>query len=316
MPPSTGPHRQHHDRPPQIAVGPGDVPAWALDAVQRGGGQVVAPEVAEAVVWMDGRNSRDLRDMLQRAADAVWVQLPFAGIEPFAELLDTDRFWTCGKGVYAEPVAELAMSLGLAGLRGLSHYARAAEWSGPRGSNLQGANVTILGGGGIAQSLLRLLAPFDCRVTVVRNTVQAMEGAADVIGADRYVDALPGADLVVVALALTADTDGMLGLSEFEQMEPHAWVVNVARGAHIVTDHLVEALRDGLIGGAGLDVTDPEPLPAGHALWSLPNCIITPHVGNTPEMGAALLAERITANIRRFAQGEELLGPVDVGKGY
>ncbi len=292
------------------------MPMWAIEAVQQGGGQVVAPELAEAVVWMNGRSSDGLHDVLRRATNAVWVQLPYAGIEPFLELLDTDRRWTCGKGVYAEPVAELALSLGLAGLRGVSHYARAAQWTEPRGHNLQGANVTVLGGGGIAASLLRLLAPFDCRVTVVRSTVQAMEGAADVIGADRYVDALPGADLVVVALALTADTEGMLGLSEFEQMERHAWVVNVARGAHIVTDDLVVALRDGLIGGAGLDVTNPEPLPAGHPLWSLLNCIITPHVGNTPEMGAALLATRISANVRRFARGEELLGAVDVSKGY
>ena len=99
-------------------------------------------------------------------------------------------------------------------------------------------------------------------------------------------------------------------------MEEHAWLVNVARGRHIVTDDLVEALRDGVIGGAALDVTDPEPLPADHPLWSLPNCIITPHVGNTPEMARPLLAERVTANVRRFAQGAELIGLVDTELGY
>ena len=99
-------------------------------------------------------------------------------------------------------------------------------------------------------------------------------------------------------------------------MEEHAWLVNVARGRHIVTDDLVDALRDGVIGGAGLDVTDPEPLPADHPLWSLPNCIITPHVGNTPEMARPLLAERVTANVRRFAQGAELIGLVDTELGY
>ena len=99
-------------------------------------------------------------------------------------------------------------------------------------------------------------------------------------------------------------------------MERHAWLINVARGAHVVTDDLVVALRSRQIGGAGLDVTDPEPLPKGHALWGLPNCLITPHVGNTPEMAWPLLAERITTNVRRFAEGEELLGPVDVELGY
>ena len=94
-------------------------------------------------------------------------------------------------------------------------------------------------------------------------------------------------------------------------MEPHAWLVNVAVGRHVVTDDLVKALQAGEIGGAGLDVTEPEPLPEGHPLWSLPNCIITPHVGNTPEMAKPLLAERITANVRRWAHGEPLIGPVD-----
>jgi phosphoglycerate dehydrogenase-like enzyme len=99
-------------------------------------------------------------------------------------------------------------------------------------------------------------------------------------------------------------------------MERHAWLVNVARGRHVVTDDLVTALREGEIGGAGLDVTEPEPLPDGHPLWSLPNCLITPHVGNTQEMARPLLAQRITANVRRFATGEDLIGPVDVDAGY
>ncbi|MFP4513514.1 MAG: NAD(P)-dependent oxidoreductase, partial [Acidimicrobiales bacterium] len=99
-------------------------------------------------------------------------------------------------------------------------------------------------------------------------------------------------------------------------MADHAWLVNVARGRHVVTDDLVAALRDGAIGGAGLDVTDPEPLPPEHPLWSLPNVLITPHVGNTPEMGVPLLAARVTENVRRFAAGEDLLGIVDVDLGY
>ena len=98
---------------------------------------------------------------------------------------------------------------------------------------------------------------------------------------------MPGADLVVVALALTPDTEGIISASEFELMEPHAWLVNVARGRHVVTDDLVAALREGVIGGAGLDVTDPEPLPDGHPLWSLPNCIITPARGQHARHGPA-----------------------------
>ena len=99
-------------------------------------------------------------------------------------------------------------------------------------------------------------------------------------------------------------------------MSEHGWIVNVARGRHIVTDDLVAALAAGEIGGAALDVTDPEPLPEGHPLWSLPNCIITPHVGNTPEMAAPLLAARITENLRRWIAGEPLIGLVDPTLGY
>src|SRR4029453_8435404 len=108
----------------------------------------------------------------------------------------------------------------------------------------------------------------------------------------------------------------IISSSELSLMERHAWLINVARGAHVVTDDLVMALRAQEIGGAGLDVTDPEPLPPDHALWPLPNCLITPHVGNTPEMAVPLLAERITNNVRRFAEGDELLGVVDIDLGY
>ncbi|HSP28458.1 MAG TPA: NAD(P)-dependent oxidoreductase, partial [Ilumatobacteraceae bacterium] len=150
----------------------------------------------------------------------------------------------------------------------------------------------------------------------VRNRAEPMDGVDEVLEADRFADALPGADLVVLALALTPETEGMFSAGEVGLMESHAWLVNVARGRHIVTDDLVDALRDGVIGGAALDVTDPEPLPSEHPLWSLPNCIITPHVGNTPEMAKPLLAQRVTENVRRFARGDELIGLVDVDAGY
>lgn len=271
---------------------------------------------AEALVWAAARNPAALAELLDEHDHFSWVQLPFAGIENFIDLVDEDRLWTCGKGVYSEPVAEMALTLALAGLRNVVGYARAAEWQGPKGRNLLGANVTILGGGGIAKSLLRLLRPFDCRVTVVRNRVTEMEGADDVVGPDRYVDALADADVVILALPLTPETEGMISRSELEQMPSHAWIVNVARGGHIVTDDLVWALQNDVIGGAALDVTDPEPLPPGHPLWHAPNCIITPHLGNTQAMALPVLSARVTENVRRFAAGEPLLGVVDVDAGY
>jgi phosphoglycerate dehydrogenase-like enzyme len=99
-------------------------------------------------------------------------------------------------------------------------------------------------------------------------------------------------------------------------MASHAWLVNVARGGHVVTDDLVAALEEELIGGAGLDVTDPEPLPSGHPLWRLPNCLITPHTANTAEMAEPLLTARIRENVGRYVAGESLVGAVDPDLGY
>ena len=303
-------------RPPRVAVLPDTAVPWMRDAVVDGGGELVDVADTTALVWGAARDPEGLAAVIDANQHLEWIQLPFAGVEEFAHLIDDGRLWTCGKGVYAEPVAEMAVGMALAGLRGLVHYSRQSGWSGPVGHNLIGARVSILGGGGITEEIVRLLAPFGCHVTVVRNRVTDMEGVDVVLESDRYVDALPGADVVFLALPLTPETEGMMGRSEFETMESHAWLVNVARGKHVRTDDLVWALDNGMIGGAALDVTDPEPLPAGHRLWGMPNCIITPHVGNTPEMAVPLLSERIATNVRRWIAGDELIGPVDPDLGY
>jgi len=300
----------------RIAVAPDTSPSWVADAVRDGGGEISELHDAHALVWTDPRDALGLESVLDEHPHLKWVQVPFAGVENFIHLITRSRVWTCGKGVYAEPVAEHALALMLAGMRHVGGYARAQEWSAPYGINLLGARVTILGGGGITVSLLRLLQPFGCHVTVVRNNVEHIEGATDVVSPAHLIDALTGADVVVLALSLTPETRGIISRAEMEVMEPHSWIVNVARGGHIVTDDLVWALEHGRIGGAALDVTDPEPLPSDHRLWSLPNCIITPHVGNTPDMAVPLLAERIRINVSRFLHGEPLIGTVDPERGY
>lgn len=299
-----------------IAVAPSTSPAWVSDAVLQGGAHVVPVSDASAVVWTAAKDANGLKDLIQANTHLEWVQVPFAGIENFLPVLDDDRVWTCGKGVYAEPVAEHALALALAGMRNIGDYARQKQWTGPVGRNLLSAHVTIVGGGGITESLIRLLSPFHCKITVVRRTVEHVEGADTVVGTENLVDALTGADVVFLALSLTPETQGLIGRSELEVMEPHAWIVNVARGGHIVTDDLVWALQNNIIGGAALDVTDPEPLPEGHPLWSLANCIISPHIGNTPEMAVPLLSARITENVKRYIAGDSLIGLVDVRHGY
>lgn len=301
---------------PRIAIGPESSPAWVADAVTDGGGEIADPHDAAGIVWTAARDVEGLAHLLEANPHIQWVQVPFAGVENFVPIITDERVWTCGKGVYAEPVAEHALSLALAGLRHIGGYARQHAWSGPVGRNLLGASVTILGGGGITESLVRLLTPFHCRITVVRKNVDNISGVHTVVGQEHLADALVGADVVFLALSLTDETRGIIGRSELSLMENHAWIINVARGGHIVTDDLVWALETGEIGGAALDVTDPEPLPADHRLWSLENCIITPHVGNTPEMAIPLLAERITSNVRRYRLGEELIGRIDISRGY
>lgn len=299
-----------------IAVQPPTSPNWVRDAVIAGGGHIVEPRDASAIVWTAPRDATGLREILDQNNHLEWVQVPFAGIENFVPVLDENRIWTCGKGVYAEPVAEHAIALALAGMRHIASYARNTQWSGPAGRNLLGAHVTIVGGGGITESLIRLLTPFHCTITVVRRSVEKINGVDLVVGQENLVDALIGADVVFLALSLTPDTVGLIGRTELEAMKPHAWIINVARGGHIVTDDLVWALENNIIGGAALDVTDPEPLPDGHPLWSLSTCIITPHVANTPEMAVPLLSARITDNVKRFINDEPLVGLVNVRLGY
>ena len=303
----------------RVALAPDGLRSWLADAIVAGGAELTGAADADALVWADPAAADALGALLDGDGRHVrWVQLPWAGIEPYVDVVraHSERVWTCGKGVYAEPVAEHALTLLLAGLRGLSEYARAETWTAPQGTNLLGAKVVVLGGGGITQSLLRLLEPFGADVTVVRRRAEPMRGAARVVTIDALDDALDGAVGVVVALALTPETTGIIGAPQLERISERGWLVNVGRGKHVVTDDLVAALQAGTIGGAALDVTEPEPLPDDHPLWRTPRCIITPHVANTPEMALPLLSGRITENVRRWGNDEPLLGLVDPEAGY
>ncbi len=302
---------------PRVAIGP-DVASFAADAIVAGGGVVVPPEEADSLVWTDLRRSDELAGLLERCGGIDWVQLPSAGIERVARagLLADGRTWTCAKGAYAEPVAEHALALALAGLRDLDQRVQAESWGTESGISLFDAEVVILGGGGITEVLLTLLAPMRVRATVVRRRAEPVAGAWRTVSTDQLHEVLPGAAVVFLALALTPETTGIIGAAELALMDPTAWLVNVARGGHVVTDDLVAALHAGTIGGAALDVTDPEPLPDGHPLWRAPRTIITPHTADTWAMVSPLLARRIRVNVARRAAGEPLEGLVDPAAGY
>ncbi|HEY1343899.1 MAG TPA: D-isomer specific 2-hydroxyacid dehydrogenase family protein [Streptosporangiaceae bacterium] len=312
---SAGHARRAH---PRIAVGP-EPAGWAAEAIRAGGGEAVTlDDDPVGLVWTGGIVAEDLRRALVAHPGIAWVQLPLAGVDTLAGagVIDRRRRWTSAKGAFAEPVAEHALALLLAGLRQLPMRARARSWGEPGAATLFDQPVTVVGGGGLATVLLRLLEPFRSPVTIVRHRPEPLPGAARTVGTDRLAEALAGARAVVLMLALTPSTRKLIGRAELAAMERDAWLVNVARGGVVDTGALVDALRSGQIGGAALDVTDPEPLPDGHPLWDLPNCLITPHTADTEDMRRTLLARRIAENVQRLAAGQELAGLVDPGLGY
>jgi phosphoglycerate dehydrogenase-like enzyme len=303
---------------PRVAVGPRPN-EFVEEAIRCGGGTPAAVgEPADGLVWLAGSDLAGLKAALNAMPTIRWIQLPSAGVESFAgqDLFTDGRIWTCAKGAYGEVVAEHALTLALAGLRQIPDRVRASSWGPQGGASLYDQPVTILGGRGIAQALIALLAPFRAQVTVVRRNAVLVPGAQRVLPPPDLHRAIPGALVVFVALALTAETTGIIGACELALMNSDAWLVNIARGKHVDTDALTAALERGQIAGAALDVTDPEPLPPDHKLWQLPNCILTPHTANTEPMLMARLVDRITANVTRFAAGKRLHGQIDQAAGY
>ena len=162
-----------------IALAPEGTRSWLGEAVEAGGATIVEPAEADGLVWTDPADPAGLGALLDAHRHIDWVQLPWAGIEPYVEVVraHAERTWTCGKGVYAEPVAEHALALALAGLRHLGPYAgRALVGTHRPAPTCSAPGSSILGGGGITESLLRLLGPFGCDVTVVRRTAGADGG--------------------------------------------------------------------------------------------------------------------------------------------
>jgi phosphoglycerate dehydrogenase-like enzyme len=288
------------------------------EAVRASGGLPVDGDVrADGLVWLASWDTPGLARAID-VTDPRWIQLSSAGVERVAAagLLSPGRLWTCAKGAFAEPVAGHALMLTLAGLRLLPERVAARSWGSPGGLSLYDESVTILGGGGITASLLELLRPFRVTATVVRRTTDPVPGAARTMPTDRLGEALADAKVVFLALALTPETERIIGAAQLAAMRTDSWLVNVARGRHVDTSALVAALDEGTIAGAALDVTDPEPLPDGHPLWTQPRCIITPHTADTLEMIERPLARRIQENVARFAAGEPLAGLVDPVAGY
>jgi len=307
--------------PGPIAILPESDPLFEAAVLAAGG--VLAPlsPSTRGIVWLAPHGEQEFARVLAENPQIEWVQLPWAGVDSFANVLAQQArprlLFTSAKGAYAQPVAEHALALALALLRELPKKSAAKTWVLPKtGLSIYGMNVVIIGAGGIAIELLRLLAPFDVESTIVRRSAEPLPGARHTVTSDELASVLPAADVVIVAAALTGGTRHLIGGPELALMKNSAYLVNIARGGLVDTMALVEALNSGEIAGAGVDVTDPEPLPDGHPLWDARNVIVTPHSADTPEMTAPLLARRVTRNVRAFLDDSRFVGVVDPSAGY
>lgn len=334
----TGPLRaeaQHRDplagqsEPPPRVIEPGPIAILPdeheifVSAVTDAGGEV-APlsDATRGVIWLSAARSDELGRVLDAHPGIAWVQLPWAGVDGFADLLPryadgSGPVFTSAKGAYSEPVAEHAVALAHALLREFAPKARSARWADARtGRSLYGLRVTIVGAGGIAREILRLLAPWRPQTTIVRRSAHPLDGADRTVTVDELDVVLPETDVLILAAAATAGTRRLIDARRLALLPPDAVLVNIARGALVDTDALFSALERGELLGAGLDVTDPEPLPDGHPLFAQHRCLITSHSADTAEMTAPLLAGRIQENVRGFLSGGGLVGIVDPAEGY
>ncbi|MDP4586101.1 MAG: hydroxyacid dehydrogenase, partial [Microbacteriaceae bacterium] len=241
--------------PGSIAVEPMQNPLFAA-AVTAGGG-TVSPlsHDTRGLVWLSEKRADELAEILRTYPAIEWVQLPWAGVDGFRVLFadlnhDTAPVFTSAKGTYSEPVAEHALTLVLALQREIPSKSRDALWQPVRtGLSLYGNHVVILGAGGITAELIRLLAPFRVTTTVVRRSSAPFAGADRTITSSELDAVLPNADVVVLAAASTAETRHIIGPSQFELMPSHTVLVNIARGALLDQDALVDALRSDRLWG-------------------------------------------------------------------
>jgi phosphoglycerate dehydrogenase-like enzyme len=300
-----------------VAIEPKSFPEYEK-ALERGGAKLTPMgSDVRGLVWTDYSSPEALGKLMNANPQLEWVQLPFAGVDAFAGLFDRDVFFTSAKGAYKEPVAEHALMLALALGRSLPIRIKASSWGKKDAFSFYDSKVLLIGAGGISEELIKLLAPFRADITVVRNNPELpLSGAKTVAGLDKLDELLPTADLVIVTCALTELTRGLINYQRLSKFKPTAYLVNIARGPIVVSDDLLRALDDGLLAGAGLDVTDPEPLPDGHAFFGRDDLILTPHTADTKEIVTRLFAVRIEHNVKAFLGNGQWLGEVNPVLGY
>lgn len=269
--------------------------------------------------WFDTYRKPDMAEAVRRAGKLRWLNSIYAGVDgiPLDVLAQRAVTFTYGAGINALTIAEyvvMGMLTVAKGYREVVHAQDRREWlfDSPGKVELAGSKALLLGYGAIGKLIETRLAAFDVAVTKVRRTPG--EGT---LSPDQWRDRIGEFDWIVLAVPATPETDGMIGAAELATMKRDAVIVNIARGAVIDQDALVTALQEKRIAGAFLDVTTPEPLPADHVLWSLPNVHITMHLsGRAQNKMFPRAADRFLVNLERYKAGEPLAPQVDLALGY
>jgi phosphoglycerate dehydrogenase-like enzyme/glyoxylase-like metal-dependent hydrolase (beta-lactamase superfamily II) len=264
-------------------------------------------------------------DIVKAGGKLRWIQVGHAGVEKDLnpELVNSKIVLTNTQRLYGPQVADQAFALLLSLTRGVREVLpgeiHEMAWRKPKDQpqELHGKTMLVVGLGGIGTRIAQRAHAFGMKVLAVDP--KEMERPAFVFSLDKpakLMALLPRADVLVLACPLTPQTRGLMGVDQLKAMKKTAYVINIARGGIIQTDALVKALEQKQLAGAGLDVTDPEPLPPGHPLWKLTNVVITPHIGGQSGDSMERVWRLWRENVRRFVAGEPLLCVVDKAKGY
>jgi phosphoglycerate dehydrogenase-like enzyme len=269
--------------------------------------------------WFDAFDLASTYEAARLGTNLTWLNTLAAGVDPFPLALLAERGVTLtnGAGLNAIPIAEFAVMAMLTVAKDYRAIVRAQDrhdWltDAPGKRELYSSTALVIGAGGIGGRIAEMLRPFGVAVATVRRTP-----GPDDLAADEWRARLGEFDWIIIAVPSTADTTGMIGAAELAMMRRDAVLLNFARGAVIDQDALAEALRARTITAAFLDVTDPEPLPPEHPLWSLDNCHISMHLsGRAQQTLFARAAERFLGNLSRYRRGDALSHVVDLGQGY
>lgn len=267
-----------------------------------------AGEAAQAQVWVPGGGTAIPPGFLEGLPRLRLVQLLSAGAERFVGRLPEGVVLCNARGAHTPATAEWVMAAMLAAQRGIPFFVReqdAGRWSFGTQRSLVGARVLVVGAGDIAQAVGAMLTGFDVELTYVARTARAgLRSTAEL------PDLLPHADVVVLLVPVTPETVGMVDAAFLAAMPDGALLVNAARGVVVDTDALLAELTSGRI-RAALDVTEPEPLPEGHPLWSAPGLLLTPHVAGAIPDTNERAAAAVTDQLARVLAGEPLVNVVD-----